>query len=160
LVDTEQEKAALGDSLIASREITLTPGQRFENVEKVPKGATYIAVAALFYAPAPQRWKYVFEVKSVEDSGIVSGDPINGKFFVARSFDGGDSWHEIPTRELPEADSGEACFASSGTNVRKLKKDEACFISGGLRSRSFIRDQRIDSPIVQGRESTGANSIA
>ncbi|WZB76013.1 type VI secretion system lipoprotein TssJ [Achromobacter insuavis] len=73
LVDTEQEKAALGDSLIASREITLTPGQRFENVEKVPKGATYIAVAALFYAPAPQRWKYVFEVKSVEDSGIVLG---------------------------------------------------------------------------------------
>jgi len=94
------------------------------------------------------------------DSGIVLGDPINGKFFVARSFDGGDSWHEIPTRELPEADSGEACFASSGTNVRKLKKDEACFISGGLRSRLFIRDQRIDLPIVQGRESTGANSIA
>ena len=62
LVDTEQEKAALGDSLIASREITLTPGQRFENVEKVPKGASYIAVAALFYAPAPQRWKYVFAV--------------------------------------------------------------------------------------------------
>jgi len=95
-----------------------------------------------------------------KDSGIVLGDPINGKFFVARSFDGGDSWHEIPTRELPDADSGEACFASSGTNVRKLKKDEACFISGGLRSRLFIRDQRIDLPIVQGRESTGANSIA
>lgn len=60
-------------SLIASREITLTPGQRFENVEKVPKGAAYIAVAALFYAPAPQRWKYVFEVKEVEDTGIVLG---------------------------------------------------------------------------------------
>ncbi|RBL85631.1 type VI secretion system lipoprotein TssJ [Streptomyces cavourensis] len=73
LVDTEQEKAALGDSLIASREITLTPGQRFENVEKVPKGASYIAVAALFYAPAPQRWKYVFEVKAAADSGIVLG---------------------------------------------------------------------------------------
>jgi len=73
LVDTEQEKAALGDSLIASREITLTPGQRFENVEKVPKGASYIAVAALFYAPAPQRWKYVFEVKAAADSGIGPG---------------------------------------------------------------------------------------
>jgi photosystem II stability/assembly factor-like uncharacterized protein len=95
-----------------------------------------------------------------KDSGIVLGDPINGKFFVARSFDGGDSWHEIPAHELPEADSGEACFASSGTNVRRLKKDEACFISGGLRSRLFIRDRRIDLPLVQGKESTGANSIA
>jgi photosystem II stability/assembly factor-like uncharacterized protein len=95
-----------------------------------------------------------------KDSGIVLGDPINGRFFVARSFDGGDSWHEIPTRELPEADSGEACFASSGTNVRQLKKDEACFISGGVRSRLFIRDKRIDLPLVQGGTSTGANSIA
>jgi len=95
-----------------------------------------------------------------KDSGIVLGDPIKGRFFVARSFDGGDSWHEIPTMELPLADTGEACFASSGTNVRKLKKDEACFISGGRRSRLFIRDQQIDLPLVQGKESTGANSVA
>ncbi len=95
-----------------------------------------------------------------KDSGIVLGDPVKGRFFVARTFDGGDSWHEIPAMELPVADSGEACFASSGTNVRKLRKDEACFISGGRRSRLFIRDQRIDLPLVQGKESTGANSVA
>ncbi|HEY4335742.1 MAG TPA: oxidoreductase [Puia sp.] len=94
------------------------------------------------------------------DSGIVIGDPIKGKFFVARSFDGGDSWHEITARELPAADSGEACFAASGTNVRKLDKESACFVSGGLRSRLFIRDQQIDLPIIQGKNSTGANSIA
>lgn len=73
LVDTAQEKAALGESLIASREVTLTPGQRYEALEKVPKGAAYIAVAALFYAPAPQRWKYVFEVEAAADTGIVLG---------------------------------------------------------------------------------------
>jgi photosystem II stability/assembly factor-like uncharacterized protein len=95
-----------------------------------------------------------------KDSGIVLGDPVKGRFFIARTFDRGDSWHEIPFMELPAADSGEACFASSGTNVRKLKKDEACFISGGLRSRLFIRDQRIDLPLIQGKESTGANSVA
>jgi len=94
------------------------------------------------------------------DSGIVIGDPIKGKFFVARSFDGGDSWHEIPARELPAADSGEACFAASGTNVRKLDKGSACFVSGGLRSRLFIRDLQIDLPLIQGTNSTGANSIA
>ncbi|MCY1506639.1 type VI secretion lipoprotein [compost metagenome] len=73
LVDTDGEKSALGDSVIASREVTLTPGQRYENLEKVPKSAPYIAVAGLFYAPAPQRWKYVFAVETAEDTGIVMG---------------------------------------------------------------------------------------
>ncbi len=94
------------------------------------------------------------------DSGIVLGDPINGKFFIARSFDGGNNWQKIPVDKLPTADSGEACFASSGTNVRKLDRQEACFISGGLRSRLFIRDQKIDLPIIQGKQTTGANSVA
>ena len=95
-----------------------------------------------------------------EQSGIVIGDPINNKFFVARTFDGGNTWRGIPQQNIPVADSGEACFASSGTNVRKLTKSEAVFISGGLRSSLFIRDTKIDLPIIQGKESTGANSIA
>lgn len=73
LIDTAGEKAALGESLLGSRELTLTPGQRYETVEKVPKQADYIAVAGLFYAPAPMRWKYVFKVEDAEDTGIVLG---------------------------------------------------------------------------------------
>lgn len=95
-----------------------------------------------------------------EDSGIALGDPIDKKFFIIRTFNGGNDWQEIPFDKRPAADSGEACFASSGTNIRKLTKDEAIFISGGLRSRLFIRDNRIDLPIVQEKESTGANSVA
>lgn len=94
-----------------------------------------------------------------ENSGIVIGDPIDNKFFIARTFDGGDTWITIPPKNMPVADSGEACFASSGTNIRALNKKEAVFISGGLRSRLFIRDKRIDLPILQGTESTGANSV-
>jgi hypothetical protein len=44
--------------------------------------------------------------------------------------------------------------------VRKLSRQEAVFVSGGLRARLFIRDKKIDLPIIQGKESTGANSIA
>lgn len=73
LIDTAQEKTALGETVLGSRELTLTPGQRVETVEKVPKQAEYIAVAGLFYAPASMRWKYVFKVDDVEDSGIVLG---------------------------------------------------------------------------------------
>jgi photosystem II stability/assembly factor-like uncharacterized protein len=93
-------------------------------------------------------------------SGIVIGDPVNGRFYIGRTFDGGSSWHQVPFDEFPAADSGEACFAASGTNIRKLNRREACFVSGGARSRLFIRDQRIDIPFQQGRESAGANSVA
>ncbi|MFT3934345.1 MAG: oxidoreductase [Chitinophagaceae bacterium] len=95
-----------------------------------------------------------------EQSGIVIGDPIKGKFFIARTFDEGNSWHPTSFDKLPAADSGEACFASSGTNVRSLNLGEACFISGGLRSRFFWKGDPIELPLQQGKETTGANSIA
>jgi hypothetical protein len=118
-----------------------------------------------------ESWKVVYENRTPgmfldavefwnEQAGIVIGDPINNKFFIARTFDGGATWKEIQEERKPAADSGEACFAASGTNVRRLDSDEAVFISGGLRSRVFIRDQEIDLPIIQGKETTGANSIA
>ncbi|MEJ7739810.1 MAG: oxidoreductase [Chitinophagaceae bacterium] len=95
-----------------------------------------------------------------QHSGIVLGDPINGRFFIARTFDEGSSWRELPFDKLPLADSGEACFASSGTNIRKLDTDEACFVSGGKRSRLISKGKPVDLPLVQGTASTGANSIA
>ncbi len=95
-----------------------------------------------------------------EQSGIVIGDPIDNHFFVARTFDGGKTWRDLPKQNYPAADSGEACFASSGTNIRKLNKQEAVFISGGTKSNLFIRDTKTALPLVQGKTSTGANSIA
>ncbi|MBK8611050.1 MAG: oxidoreductase [Chitinophagaceae bacterium] len=95
-----------------------------------------------------------------EQSGIVIGDPIGDKIFIARTFDGGETWRGIPEANNPMAEKGEAFFASSGTNVRKLSKKEAVFVSGGLRARLFMRDKKIDLPIIQGKESTGSNSIA
>jgi phosphohistidine swiveling domain-containing protein len=116
-------------------------------------------------------WKVVYENKTKGMfldamefwnlmSGIVIGDPVNGKIFIARTFDGGMHWRELPADNYPRADSGEAMFASSGTNIRKLTNEEAVFVTGGTKSRLFIRDKKIDLPVVQGRESTGANSIA
>lgn len=95
-----------------------------------------------------------------EQSGIVIGDPLNGKFYVARTFDGGNTWQGIPEVYKPVADSGEACFAASGTNIRKLNNKEAVFITGGITSNVHIRDKKINLPLIQGKETTGANSIA
>ncbi len=118
-----------------------------------------------------ENWKLVYENKTKgmfldamefwnEQSGIVIGDPVNGKFFIARTFNGGNTWQDLPANKYPIADSGEACFAASGTNIRKYGNDAAAFVTGGLHSRLFLKDKKIELPIIQGKETTGANSIA
>lgn len=95
-----------------------------------------------------------------DNSGIVVGDPIDGKIVIARTFDGGKIWRGLPEPNYPAAEKGEAMFASSGTNIVKLNKQEAVFVTGGTFSRLFVRDKKIVLPVVQGKEYTGANSIA
>lgn len=116
-------------------------------------------------------WKKVYEDKRPgmfldamlfwnDRSGMVVGDPIDGKIFIIRSFDGGDTWRGLPEANYPRALAGEAFFAASGTNIGKLSNDEAVFVTGGSASRLFIRDEKITLPLLQGSNSTGANSIA
>jgi photosystem II stability/assembly factor-like uncharacterized protein len=95
-----------------------------------------------------------------EQSGMVIGDPLNGRLFIGRTFDGGEHWQTIPMAKRPQTDEGEACFASSGTNVCTISNEEAIIITGGKRSALFKRYTKIDLPLRQGTESTGANSIA
>ena len=122
-------------------------------------------------ADAGDTWKVVYEsnrkgmfLDAMEfwnlNSGIVIGDPIDNKIFIARTFNGGIKWDELPAERRPIVDSGEAMFASSGTNVRALDKKEAIIVTGGLRSRLIRRNDKIDLPILQGTQSTGANSVA
>lgn len=116
-------------------------------------------------------WKTVYENKTPgmfldamefwnEMSGIVVGDPIHGKIFIARTFDGGDHWRGLPDAYYPTAENGEAMFAASGSNVAKLNRQEAVFVTGGSLSRLFIRDQKIQLPLLQGQSTTGANAVA
>ncbi|MCX8020033.1 MAG: hypothetical protein N2747_06020 [Chitinophagaceae bacterium] len=95
-----------------------------------------------------------------ENSGIVIGDPLDNRFLVARTFDGGNSWQEIPYSYRPAADSGEYCFAASGTNVCVKDKDEAVFVSGGKISRFFSKNPALILPFPKGKSTLGANSIA
>jgi photosystem II stability/assembly factor-like uncharacterized protein len=95
-----------------------------------------------------------------EQSGMVIGDPVDNRMFIGWTFDGGNNWRGIPYQNHPVVDSGEACFASSGTNIAVLNPGEAVFVTGGLHSRMYIRDKKYEMPILQGKESTGANSVA
>lgn len=139
------------------------------------KTAVIMAVAEPAYIlrtiDAGESWQVVYEddTKGMfldamdfwnDKNGIVVGDPVGGHFFIATTLDGGKTWQSTAKEERPVADSGEAFFAASGTNVRALNKSKAVFVSGGLASHIFMGHQKVLLPIVQGKESTGANSIA
>jgi hypothetical protein len=118
-----------------------------------------------------ESWKVVYENKNkgmfldamdFRDmlNGIVIGDPVDGRFFIAKTNDGGDSWQELPKEQRPLADSGEACFASSGTNIRYLYNQSVVFISGGKNSRLFFDHIPAEVPFTKGKETAGGNSVA
>ena len=56
--------------------------------------------------------------------------------------------------------TGEGCFASSGTNIHYFRNKDFLFVSGGLQSRLHDDSGGRLFPMLQGKESTGANSIA
>ncbi|MCY7309613.1 MAG: oxidoreductase [Chitinophagaceae bacterium] len=116
-----------------------------------------------------ENWKVVYENKTKGmfldamdffngEHGIVVGDPINSKIFLAATADGGETWKEIEEKR-PVADSGEAFFAASGSNIRLFGSEKTFLVSGGTKSRLFTSSGVIDLPILQGKETTGANSI-
>lgn len=116
-------------------------------------------------------WKVVYENKTKgmfldamhfigNNMGMVIGDPIDKKMYIAETMDGGDTWKAWPVDKRPVADSGEAFFAASGTNIRLFRDKKFYMVSGGTRSRLFTSSAITELPIVQGKESTGANSIA
>jgi type VI secretion system protein VasD len=59
--------------VVETKEIVLTPGQKFEAVETIPLEAPYVAVVALFRAPAPQRWRFIFEARQAAQTGLTLG---------------------------------------------------------------------------------------
>jgi photosystem II stability/assembly factor-like uncharacterized protein len=118
-----------------------------------------------------ESWKVVYENKDKgmfldamefwnDQYGVVIGDPLDGRFFMTVTTDAGNTWKDIPLEKRPLADSGEACFAASGTNIRALSPDEFVFVSGGRSSKVHFRDKAVVLPLVQGTESTGANSVS
>ncbi|MEI9947295.1 MAG: YCF48-related protein [Chitinophagaceae bacterium] len=116
-----------------------------------------------------ENWKVVYENKTKgmfldamdfanNRMGVVIGDPINGKIFMARTDDTGNTWQEV-AEERQAADSGEAFFAASGSNIKFFASKDYFMVSGGLHSRLINNKSAIDLPIIHGKESTGANSI-
>jgi photosystem II stability/assembly factor-like uncharacterized protein len=103
-------------------------------------------------------------------TGFMYGDPTsktkNGQSFFAlyKTQDGGDTWKKMKVNQ--NLKEGEASFASSGTGLAVLGNDHFAIVSGGKASHIYTLDKnlrhvnKLSPPILQGKESTGINSIA
>lgn len=61
----EKEKQDMGDDLVGTRELVLSPGQTLEITEKLEGEARYFGVVALFRSPRAQHWRYAFAAPEV-----------------------------------------------------------------------------------------------
>jgi photosystem II stability/assembly factor-like uncharacterized protein len=100
-----------------------------------------------------------------EKNGIAIGDPVNKKFDILLTTDGGNSWREPPGKNIPDAFPGEAQFAASGTCISVLGNNEAWIATGGTKARILKTTNKgfdwkvYKTPILQGQSSTGIFSI-
>ncbi len=99
--------------------------------------------------------------------GIAMSDPVEGKFLLVTTSDGGESWREVPTGRLPEALPGEGGFAASGSCIAVSGASDVWFVTGGAATaRVFHSRDRGESwsvselPLRAGIASAGAFSVA
>lgn len=102
------------------------------------------------------------------DHGLALGDPVDGRYVILATDDGGKAWAKIPPEGMPAALPGEGAFAASGTCLVVLPGGkEAWFATGGgATSRVFRSADRgrtwavADCPIRAGVASAGVFGLA
>jgi photosystem II stability/assembly factor-like uncharacterized protein len=116
-------------------------------------------------------WNKVYENKDTSmfldaivfknvNEGTVIGDPIEGTIFLLHTSDKGAHWRKADNSFWKsKVQDGEAFFASSNSNI--VHDFQSTFlVTGGTKSRLWIDGVAMNIPIIQGANSTGANSIS
>ncbi|WP_299123754.1 oxidoreductase [uncultured Winogradskyella sp.] len=99
-----------------------------------------------------------------DQEGIAIGDPTDDCMSIIITRDGGETWTKLSCDDLPEAKEGEAAFAASDTNIA-IVGDHTWVATGGKSSRILYSPDKgytwnvYDTPIIQGKETTGMYSI-
>jgi len=98
--------------------------------------------------------------------GIVVGDPVNGKFQILRTRDGGKTWQYVEPQKIPPAIDGEGAFAASNGCIAVNGANDVWFVTGGTVARVFHSTDAgdtwsvSDTAITHGADSQGVFSIA
>src|SRR5690606_9420237 len=94
--------------------------------------------------------------------GFVIGDPVDGRWMILESRDGGLSWNSLPT--LPDAESGEAAFAASASSLIATKTGLIFGTGGSVSNLHFYQFgsqtwTKVKTPMLQGESSQGIFAI-
>lgn len=101
-----------------------------------------------------------------EKSGLAFGDPMDGRFFIILTADGGASWRPLPADSRPAAREGEAAFAASGTSAAVWGRDRIWLGTGGSVARVWRSEdggrhwEAVPSGLLEGNASAGGFSVA
>ena len=99
-----------------------------------------------------------------DQEGIAIGDPTDDCMSIIITRDGGNTWIKLSCDNLPKAKEGEAAFAASDTNI-SIVGNHTWVATGGKSSRVLYSPDKgetwevFDTPIIQGKETTGMYSI-
>src|SRR5439155_18323340 len=100
---------------------------------------------------------------------IAMSDPVDNKFVLVNTNDGGLIWKSLDTTKMPATKDGEAAFAASGTCLFSNSSIFFWIVSGGKDARVFFRhvskDQGYvwnvsDTPFGRNTAGSGIFSIA
>jgi photosystem II stability/assembly factor-like uncharacterized protein len=99
--------------------------------------------------------------------GIAMSDPVDGRFLLITTNDGGTTWTPVPAERVPPALAGEGAFAASGTCLVVRGRSDVWLVSGGAATaRVYHSPDRgrtwsvVETPIRAGVASAGIFSIA
>lgn len=101
------------------------------------------------------------------EHGLCLGDPVDGRFTMLATDDGGRTWTAIPPDGMPPALEGEGAFAASGTCLTVGGNGLAWFGTGGAKASRILRStdrgrtwSAVETPIRAGNPSSGIFSVA
>lgn len=143
--------------------LAIGPGEK-SRIYKTENGGA--AWALQFTNPDPRAF---YDAIAFWDAttGLAMGDPVDGRFTLVRTVDGGRTWTPVPPANIPAALPGDGAFAASGTCLVVQGSRHAWFGSGGAARARVYRsaDQGLtwavsDTPIVAGNASSGVFSLA
>lgn len=146
----------------AERALVMAVGSPGSILETTDGGASWV-----------ERWRderpeiFLDAVEFFDDRrGLAFGDPIDGRFLLLVTADGGRSWREPAPEARPAALAAEAAFAASGTSIRVDARGRAVIGTGGAhRARVLVSDdfgaswRAHDTPLAAGAASRGVFSL-
>lgn len=100
-----------------------------------------------------------------DKEGIAFGDAIDSRLLILRTFDGGETWNELPFDQRPESKPNQGGFAASGTCLRTNGDSNVYIGLGGPESSLFYSYDKGETwaktitPLQSGESTQGIFSI-